>query len=219
MVCRARKQKICPYVKLLGAQKMLCYGVSASAFVDYFQMGETTLGRCLSKLTQGMVYYDTLAKIYLQKPTESDARKIVDLHEKVQKIPGKMGSLDVTKVHWKTCPIAWKGQFQGQQKYAGLGLEPVVDNNLWFWHAGFGFPGTLNVINIWECSSLFESMVNGEKENLDFDFVVDGEVFLKLFTLSMAYTRLSHVSYHLNQTPHQNCIKFCKRPRSSLEGY
>ena len=54
---------------------------------------------------------------------------------------------------------------------------------MWFWHAAFGFPGTLNDINIWECSSLFESMINGEHEKLDFNYVVDGEVFSKLFYL------------------------------------
>ncbi len=38
-LCRAGKPSISPYVKFLCGQKMLCYGVSASAFVDYFQMG------------------------------------------------------------------------------------------------------------------------------------------------------------------------------------
>ncbi len=33
-VCRAGKPSISPYVKFLCGQKMLCYGVSASAFVD-----------------------------------------------------------------------------------------------------------------------------------------------------------------------------------------
>ena len=182
-VCRAGKPSISPHVTFLCAQKMLCYGISSSAFVDYFQMGETTSRRCLSKLTRGMVDYKALANVYLRKPTQSDARNIVWLHEKVHKIPGMMGLLDVTKVHWKNCPTAWKGQFQGREKYAGLGLEAVVDNNLWFWHAAFGFPGTLNDINIWERSSLFESMINGEHEKLDLDYVVDGEVFSKLFYL------------------------------------
>jgi hypothetical protein len=40
-----------------------------------------------------------------------------------------MGSLDVTKVHWKNCPTALKGQFQGHEKYPSIGLEAVVDNN------------------------------------------------------------------------------------------
>ena len=33
---------ISPHVKFLAAQKMICYGVSFSAFKDYFQMGEST---------------------------------------------------------------------------------------------------------------------------------------------------------------------------------
>jgi hypothetical protein len=51
---------------------------------------------------------------------------------------------------------------------------------LWFWHAAFGFPGTLSNINIWESSSLFESMINREYDELGFDFPVYGEVFSKL---------------------------------------
>jgi hypothetical protein len=45
-------------------------------------------------------------------------------------------------------PIAWKGQFQIKKKLAGigLGLETVVDHNLWFWHSTFGFHGRLNSI-------------------------------------------------------------------------
>ncbi len=38
-VCRAGKETINPYV---CAMKMLCYGVSGGAFVNYHQFGETT---------------------------------------------------------------------------------------------------------------------------------------------------------------------------------
>ena len=93
------------------------------------------------------------------------------MHEEVPKIPGMMGSLDVTKVHRKICPMAWKGQSQGHEKIPTIGLEAVLDNNLWFWHAAFGFPGTLNDINIWECSSsLYESMIDGRHDELDLSF-------------------------------------------------
>jgi len=149
-VCRAGKPTICPYVKFLTAMNMICYVVSGNAFVDYFQMGESTTRRCVSYLTKGLVHCHALTDIYLRRPSRSDARKIVALHEQVHKIPGMMGSLDVTKVHWKRCPTAWKGQCQGHEKCPSIGLEAVVDSNLWFWHATFGFPGTLNDINIWE---------------------------------------------------------------------
>ena len=81
MVCRAGKPSISSLVKFLCAQKMLSYGVYASAFVDYFQTGETESRRCLSKLTQVMVDCNALANVYLQKPTKLGARNIVQLHE------------------------------------------------------------------------------------------------------------------------------------------
>ena len=109
MVCRAGKPSISPHVKFLCDQKMLCYGVSASAFLDYFQMGESTLRPCLSKITQGTVKCNALTNVYLWRLAKLEARNIVRLHKRVQKIPGMMGLLDVTKVHWKNCPTAWNG--------------------------------------------------------------------------------------------------------------
>lgn len=84
------------------------YQVSAKSIVDYFQMDDTTLCGCLS-LTNGMGLCDVFAKIYLRKPTISDAWNIVETHTDVIKFPEMMGSLDVTKVYWKNCPTAWKG--------------------------------------------------------------------------------------------------------------
>ena len=98
-VCRAGKPTICPYVKFLTSMKMICYGVSGNAFVDYFQMGESTTRRCVSYLTKGLIHCHELMDKYLRRPSKSEARKIVALHERVHKIPGMMGSLDVTKVH------------------------------------------------------------------------------------------------------------------------
>jgi hypothetical protein len=41
---------ISPCVKFLTAQKMLSYGISFSAFKDYYQMGESTARQCVSKI-------------------------------------------------------------------------------------------------------------------------------------------------------------------------
>ena len=87
------------------------------AFIDYFQMGETTSRRCLSFLTRGLICCDALANIYLRNRTISDSRNIVALHQDAHKIPDFLVSLDVTEVHWKNCPTAWKGQFHGHEKY------------------------------------------------------------------------------------------------------
>lgn len=59
------------------------------------------------------------------------------MHNQVHKILGMFGSLDVTKVYWKNCPTALKGQFQGieimpllHQKWlliitCGSGMHPL----------------------------------------------------------------------------------------------
>jgi hypothetical protein len=86
-------------------------------------------------------------------------------------------------VVWENCPAALRGQFQGKEKVATMGLEAVADHNLWLWHTAFGFPGSLNDINIWERSPLFESMQNGQHDKLDFPFSADGQTFDKLFYL------------------------------------
>jgi hypothetical protein len=71
---------------------MLCNGVSANLFVDYFQTGETISRRCLSKLRHKEWYaVMPLPTSILPKLTKLDAMKIVDLHEKEHKIPSMLG--------------------------------------------------------------------------------------------------------------------------------
>eukprot|EP00804_Cyclotella_cryptica_P002567 CCRYP_010403-RA/>CCRYP_010403-RA protein AED:0.35 eAED:0.35 QI:0/-1/0/1/-1/1/1/0/153 len=153
---------------------MICYGVSYSTFKDCFQMGESTARLCLQKLTRGIVKCPSISAIYLRAPTKSDAKKVVALHRKVYGVDGCLGCLDVTKIHWSACPVAWKGQFEGKEGYPTIGLEAVADYNLRIWHNAFGFAGTLNNINIWDRSPLLESMLDRTHDKLDFKFFIDG---------------------------------------------
>eukprot|EP00956_Cyclotella_meneghiniana_P027229 scaffold60647_cov51-Cyclotella_meneghiniana.AAC.4 len=172
-----------PHVKFLTALKLICYGVSFSAFQDYFQMGESTAALCVSHLARGIVECPEIADTYLRTPTRSDARRICKLHKEVHGLDGMLGSLDVTKVVWENCPKALRGQYQGKEKLATIGLEAVADTNLWIWHRAFGFPGTLNDLNIWERSPLFQSMQDGTHSEIDFEFELDGQTFSKLYYL------------------------------------
>ena len=72
-VCRAGKETINPYVKFLCAMKMICYGVSGSAFIDYHQFGKTTSRRCVSKLSRGLLECRAFTEVYLCKPSKADA--------------------------------------------------------------------------------------------------------------------------------------------------
>ena len=177
------RPSIAPEVKFLAAQKKLCYGVSFSAFQDYFQMGDSTARLCVSKLTRGIVNCPEIADVYLRNMTRSDAKKTTELHQDKHEIDGMLGSLDVMKVHWGNCPIAWKGQFKGKEGVPTIGLEAFCDYNLWIWHDCFGFPGALNDINIWERSTLFESFQDGSFSELDFEYLLNGELFDQLFLL------------------------------------
>eukprot|EP00956_Cyclotella_meneghiniana_P042514 scaffold248515_cov72-Cyclotella_meneghiniana.AAC.2 len=153
------------------------------AFKDYFQMGESTAALCVSHLCRGIVNCPGIADVYLRTPTKDDAKRIERLHHETHGIRGMLGSLDVTKVVWENCPAALKGQYQGKEKVATIGLEAVADHNLWIWHRAFGFPGTLNDINIWERSPLFQSMQDGSHSEIDFEFLINGETFTKLYYL------------------------------------
>jgi hypothetical protein len=177
------RQSIDPVVKFLTAMKLVCYGVSFSAFKDYYQMGESTARLCMAKLCRGIYECEEISAFYLRFPSKSDARNIVNLHKRVHGIPGMLGSLDVTKVHWANCPTAWKGQFEGKEGVPTIGLEAVADYNCWIWHSAFGFPGTMNDLNIWDRSPLFASMTDGTHNEIDIPFVINGEVFQQLFYL------------------------------------
>jgi Plant transposon protein len=143
--------------------------VSSMAFIDYFRMGETTSRRYLSKLSREVISCRALTDVYLRKSTKADTRKIVALYEAENNLPGMFGSLDVTKIDYKNCPTALKGQIQGKKKYATTGLQAVVDHNLWFWHAAFGFPGTRNDISSF-CPSFFrKTSVNALEDKIPID--------------------------------------------------
>ena len=69
------KLSIDPIVKFLSAMKLICYGVSFSAFKDYYQMRESTARLCLEKLCQGIVDCSVISEKDLRFPSKSDAKE------------------------------------------------------------------------------------------------------------------------------------------------
>jgi hypothetical protein len=59
----------------------------------------------------------------------------------------------------------------------------VADYDFWICHSTFGFPGALNDINIWDRSTLFQSMLDGSHATIDFPFKINGDEFKELFYL------------------------------------
>jgi hypothetical protein len=132
---------------------------------------------------KSLVDDDYFTGIYLRQMSREDARRVEELHSQIHEVRGCLGSLDVMLLPWGNCPYALKGQYQGRHKQPKIALEAANDYNLWFWHYYFGEPGSLNDINVWERSSLFKQMTNGEMQDIDFDFEINGETFNQLYWL------------------------------------
>jgi Plant transposon protein len=182
-----------PKVKLLMALKCLGYGVSPSAFQDYFQMGESTGIECIKRFCRGVVEDDEIKNKYLRKMNREDAKKVSALHQAVHGVAGLMGALDCMHCGWRLCPKAWAGHFTGKEQVPTIVLEAFCDYNLWIWHASFGWAGSLNDLNIWDRSDLYKTMQNGiMAQDLDFEFVINGETFTSVYWLvDMIYPALS----------------------------
>ena len=145
--------------RLLLPLKCLAYGVPPHCFCDYFQMSFTLAKQACDEFDKAIksIYQEE----YLRLPTKEDVWKITYLHKCKHGIDGLFGSLDCMHTYWKNCPVAWQGSFSGKEKRPSIVLEAVADHNLWFWHAAYGYAGTLNDLNILNISPLLEAWVDG----------------------------------------------------------
>jgi Plant transposon protein len=176
---------IYPEAKVLMALKLLGYGVSPSAFMDYFQMSEKTGRYCLRIFCRVVAHHPSLRQNYLRAMSKSDAMVVSNMHFHEFGVRGCIGALDCMHVWWKNCPVAWKGQYEGKDGSPSIVLEAVADYSTRIWHNRFGFPGTLNDINVWDQSSLLRSFLDGTfKNNIDFPFRIADKTFNKVWVLT-----------------------------------
>ena len=88
-------------VKILAALKRMAYGVSASAFRDYFQMGESTAELCCEKVAHIISHCDELRSKFLRRMTRADARRVSSLHEQIHGFLGMQGPHKILLVHFR----------------------------------------------------------------------------------------------------------------------
>ena len=151
--------------RLLLPLKCLAFGVPCHTFQDYFQMSKAFARDCCFNFDSfiELKYADE----YLRLPTAEDMRGINQLHKKKHGVDGMFGSLDCMHTYWKNCPKAWAGSYKGKKGGPSIVLEGLCDYNLWFWHASYGYPGTLNDLNILALSPLLVSLVDGSFAELE----------------------------------------------------
>lgn len=79
-----------------------------------------------------------------------------------------LGSIDCMHWRWKNCPTAWHGAFSGRYHEPTIIPEAIASHDLWIWHAYFGFPGSLNDINVLDRSNLFSEWAEGRAPEVNY---------------------------------------------------
>jgi hypothetical protein len=170
--------------KLLLPIKVLAFGVANHCFNDYLQMSVSAARECIRQFH--LMFKKLYEGEYLRLPTKSDIKSIVKLHKHAHQIDGMFGSLDCMHTYWKNCPKAWQGQFKGKEEMASIVLEGICDYHTWFWHASYGYAGTLNDLNILNLSPFLLSLTDGSFSELEKEVVpyqIGDEQFHQLFIL------------------------------------
>ena len=174
--------------KILLPLKTCAFGTAEHAFCDYFQMSHALASKCCEEYAKMM--RQVYGAEYLRIPDENDIKKITQLHSEAHGVPGMFGCLDCMHTRWKNCPKAWQQSYKSGKESGGptVVLEALSDYHLWFWHASFGYAGSLNDLNILNLSPLLESLVDGSFAKLEeragiVPFDIGGEQFNRLFAL------------------------------------
>ena len=130
-------------------------------------MSETFARECCEQFDKAMI--KVYKEEYLRLPTVADLQSIYTLHKAKHHADGLFGSLDCTHTYWKNCPKAWQQSYKGKEKKCSIVLEAVSDYHCWFWHASYGYAGTMNDKNILNLSPLLERLLDGSFCKLEQD--------------------------------------------------
>ncbi len=153
--------------KILLPLTTMAFGMASHAFCDYFQISKPLAVRCCDEFA--LMIKDMYSLEYLWVPDENDLNGICRLHRALHGVNGMMGSLDYMHTQWKNCPKAWQATFKSGKESEGptVVLEAMSDYHLWFWHASFGYAGSLNDLYVLNLLSFLESLVDGSFKALE----------------------------------------------------
>eukprot|EP00918_Siedleckia_nematoides_P020122 GHVU01042897.1.p1 GENE.GHVU01042897.1~~GHVU01042897.1.p1 ORF type:complete len:259 (-),score=20.79 GHVU01042897.1:434-1210(-) len=160
-----KKMGISALLKVTAALRMLAYGASADQLDENLEMAPSTVHKCLKRFASAIV--TKFGDEYLRRPDEHDIARLLAINNE-RGFPGMLGSLDCMHWIWKNCPAALAGQNKGKEKKPTVVLEGVASHDLWIWHASFGFPGSLNDLNILDRSPLFDDLLSGRAPEVEF---------------------------------------------------
>ncbi|XP_050365512.1 uncharacterized protein LOC126784055 [Argentina anserina] len=78
-------------------------------------------------------------------------------------------SFSMPQSTWKNCQVGWQDNFSGKSKKPTIVLEAVAGPDTWIWHAFFGIPGAQNDITVLGRSPLFDALVAGQSQQLNYN--------------------------------------------------
>lgn len=180
------KKGIHPLVKLVSCFRIIAYGDSYDREDENLRLSKTSLRNIYRSFCKLILIH--FGDEYLNRaPTEKESISLLKINKR-RGFPGLLASWDCSHFEWHKCPIQLHGQFKnGKYKGKTVVLEAVVDCHLRIWYCHFGFPGTLNDINILGRSNIVNGILTGsfnlktpEKYNVNgttrdyFYFLVDG---------------------------------------------
>lgn len=145
-------------LKLVSAIWQLSYGQGADEVSGRVRLSESLTHERRRKFVKAVV--QCFGDEYLRRPTVGDAKKIMARHARVG-FPGALGSVDFSGWELAKGAVGAQRQNIGKTKRPELRLETVCDDRLWIWSLQFGFPGSMNDINVMNCSKLFRDVRAG----------------------------------------------------------
>jgi Plant transposon protein len=169
-----------PLQRVVAALRKLSYGVASDAVDLYVRISESSAHESLAKFCRAVC--ELYGVEYGRQPTEDDSHRILKIHAN-RGFPGCIGSIDFQQWSWEACPIQFAGQFKGKAKKPTIVLEAVADGECRIWHAAFGYPGSLNDLNILDMSSTMERVFCGEFPP-SFTFLVNNVAFKTAYLLA-----------------------------------
>ncbi|XP_074305490.1 uncharacterized protein LOC141640706 [Silene latifolia] len=151
--------------KCTAAIRVLAYGSACDAVDEYLRMSTAQTSKCITKFVDSVI--TQFGNQYLRRPNEQDVARLLHVGEE-RGFLGMMGSIDC--MHWqrKNCPTAWQGQYAGRSGKATIILKAVASYDLWIWHAFFGTPGSLNDINVFHRSPVFDDILEGRAPKVNY---------------------------------------------------
>ena len=167
-----------PLQKMVAALRILAYGSSYDMVDEYIRISESSSSECLQHFCSAME--SRFGEEYLRSPTSDDLKRILN-ENSARGFPGMIGSIDCYNWKWENCPKAWHGSYRGV-KGTSIVLEAAVSRDLWFWHAFFGMPGSMNDINVLQRSPLLHSLISGTMPQIH--YTVNGNLYDKPYWLA-----------------------------------